>query len=358
MGYDKPDLELRRPLPVAWLAGRATTSRSAGPGGRSSRAAACCCAASKTNRSRTTSSSVPSPPSISSTTSSQPSTRYDGPVSLIRIQNGQHQDGELELVVKQLDVDGVLERVAGRSYERTLQPWTYPAEPGRRRHRRPPAEQQAMVDYFHTTGCRMRFLANLLDDPSGDDCGICDNCTGARARSTSRRAGGRGRGVPAKRRPARDRRKKMYVDPELEPAKRSPTTNGSKGRALAMWGDCRLGPARAGGQAQHGTFDDRLVDALADLVGDWAPDPAPTWVTSVPSLRYPELVPRFAERLAARLGLPHLPVVTRVTERPPQRSSRTRPTSSTTSRARSRSPGRCPTARCCSSTTSSTRPGR
>jgi ATP-dependent DNA helicase RecQ len=36
-----------------------------------------------------------------------------------------------------------------------------------------------MVDYFHTTECRMRFIANLLDDPAADDCGISDNCAGA-----------------------------------------------------------------------------------------------------------------------------------------------------------------------------------
>ena len=41
-----------------------------------------------------------------------------------------------------------------------------------------------MVDYFHTHACRMRFIADLLDDPAAGDCGICDNCTGAHERTS------------------------------------------------------------------------------------------------------------------------------------------------------------------------------
>src|SRR5690606_14463066 len=86
--------------------------------------------------------------------------------------------GVLELVVKQLDVDGVLRRVGGTTYERTLQPWSYPASRVDQVTAARRAEQQSMVDYFHTSDCRMRFIAGLLDDPWADDCGICDNCTG------------------------------------------------------------------------------------------------------------------------------------------------------------------------------------
>jgi ATP-dependent DNA helicase RecQ len=47
-----------------------------------------------------------------------------------------------------------------------------------------------------------------------------------------------------------------------------------------------------------------LVAACAALVRDWNPGPAPAWVTCIPSLRHPGLVPDFARRLAERLGLP------------------------------------------------------
>jgi ATP-dependent DNA helicase RecQ len=55
------------------------------------------------------------------------------------------------------------------------------------------------------------------------------------------------------------------------------------------------------------------VEACAELVrGRWRPDPPPEWVTAVPSLRRPELVPEFAARLAGSLGLPFHPVLRQV----------------------------------------------
>jgi ATP-dependent DNA helicase RecQ len=76
------------------------------------------------------------------------------------------------------------------------------------------------------------------------------------------------------------------------------------------------------GKLDVGRFDDRLVDALAALVGEWSPDPEPEWVTCVPSTRYPELVVDLAQRLASALGLPFEPVLSRIDERPPQREQR------------------------------------
>ena len=46
----------------------------------------------------------------------------------------------------------------------------------------------------------------------------------------------------------------------------------------------------------------------------WCPDPAPTWLTCVPSRRSKDLVPDFAERLAARLGLPFIDAVSKIKE--------------------------------------------
>ena len=48
------------------------------------------------------------------------------------------------------------------------------------------------------------------------------------------------------------------------------------------------------------------------MVRRWRPNPFPTWVTCVPSLKRPELVPNFAQRLADELGLPFVPVVQKV----------------------------------------------
>ena len=44
----------------------------------------------------------------------------------------------------------------------------------------------------------------------------------------------------------------------------------------------------------------------------WRPEPKPAWVTCVPSLKHPTLVPDFAKRLADRLRLPFKDVVSKV----------------------------------------------
>ena len=65
----------------------------------------------------------------------------------------------------------------------------------------------------------------------------------------------------------------------------------------------------------------RLVAAARDLIRDcWRPEPAPEWVTHVPSLRRPELVPDFASRLAQSLGLACKDVVVKVHETEPQKT--------------------------------------
>jgi ATP-dependent DNA helicase RecQ len=88
-----------------------------------------------------------------------------------------------------------------------------------------------------------------------------------------------------------------------------------EGRALSYANDPGWG-RRVVAQRDEGAFDDELVDAAAKLIGDW--HTGITWVTAVPSLRHPELVGGFAERLARRLELPLKPVVVKKREAPPQ----------------------------------------
>jgi ATP-dependent DNA helicase RecQ len=88
-----------------------------------------------------------------------------------------------------------------------------------------------------------------------------------------------------------------------------------------MWGDAGWGARVAEGKYQHGRFDDELVDACVAMIrDDWRPEPAPSWVTTVPSLRRPTLVPDFAARLAAKLGLPFEDCLRKIRETPPQKT--------------------------------------
>lgn len=58
------------------------------------------------------------------------------------------------------------------------------------------------------------------------------------------------------------------------------------------------------GKYRDGRCGDDLVIACVRLLLEWNPQPAPQWVTCVPSLRHPQLVPDFAARLAKALDLP------------------------------------------------------
>ncbi len=65
-------------------------------------------------------------------------------------------------------------------------------------------------------------------------------------------------------------------------------------------------------------FPSELVNAMARMVEQWAPDPAPSWVTAVPNGGATDRVSDFAQRLSERLGLTYVPVIDRVRDRPPQ----------------------------------------
>lgn len=103
----------------------------------------------------------------------------DEPQSTIRLES--HVDlsrSRLDQVLKVLDVDGAVKRVRG-GWVSTGQPWTYDAARYQDLAAARIAEQNAMVDYQRTTGCRLLFLRRQLDDVTAtSNCGRCDNCTG------------------------------------------------------------------------------------------------------------------------------------------------------------------------------------
>jgi ATP-dependent DNA helicase RecQ len=91
---------------------------------------------------------------------------------------------------------------------------------------------------------------------------------------------------------------------------------GEDGRALARLGDGGWDPLVQEGR-RSGRFADELVAAAAEAVRAWRVPVG--WVAAVPSRRSGALVPDFAQRLAAALGLPFHPVLERVGDHPPQR---------------------------------------
>jgi ATP-dependent DNA helicase RecQ len=92
------------------------------------------------------------------------------------------------------------------------------------------------------------------------------------------------------------------------------------GKALCIWGDAGWGDLVRQGKYRDGRFADELVDACVRLVREWSPQPAPIWVTCIPSLRRPDLVPDFTRRLAAALQLPFHRTLEKTEGRPEQKT--------------------------------------
>ena len=239
-----------------------------------------------------------------------------GPVTLGSIEREVNlKRGVLDLVLKQLTVEGVLKRLKGQTYERTFKPWQYPRQRVTEVTAARRVEQQQMRDYAGPINCRMHFLTQLLDDSTSQPCGVCDAC----ATPLFRDELGDERIEAAQYFLRRgfltiEPRKKLIGQGLPQHLQLQP------GRALCRWGDQGWGSLVETGKHSDGRFDDRLIRALADMVRGWAPNPFPTWVAFVPSQRHPGLVADLAGRFAAELGLPVRGIIAKVRQTPPQKS--------------------------------------
>ena len=99
----------------------------------------------------------------------------------------------------------------------------------------------------------------------------------------------------------------------------APDRQTEPGRSLCYWSDAGWGHLVRAGKYEDNHFSDELVTASRDLIRNWRPDPKPAWVTCIPSLRLPHLVPDFAERLAHALNLPFQPSLVKSADRPEQK---------------------------------------
>jgi ATP-dependent DNA helicase RecQ len=219
--------------------------------------------------------------------------------------------GRLEAMLKVLEVDGAVARDRGKWW-RTPEEWTYDQERVSSVTASRRLEQQAMRDYAATDKCLMEFLRLQLDDPEAAPCGRCANCTGEQPsveldREMVGRALAHLRGSDLLIEP-----RKMWAAGVAGLKGRIPAEQLSEtGRALCAYGDGLLGPSVRRARKERSAFAPELVEASATLIQKrWKPDPAPQWVTCVPSAERPEQVAVFAEALAAQLGLPFQSVVT------------------------------------------------
>lgn len=108
--------------------------------------------------------------------------------------------------------------------------------------------------------------------------------------------------------------------PPGEEKRKIPENNRAQpGKVLCVWGDAGWGALIRDGKYRDGRFAEALVEACVKLVRQWSPQPAPVWVTCIPSRSHPNLVPDFARRLAAALNLRFDDALEKTGDRPPQK---------------------------------------
>jgi ATP-dependent DNA helicase RecQ len=213
--------------------------------------------------------------------------------------------GRLESMLKVLDVDGAVTRTVG-GWAATGRPWAYDRDRYERVARERKREQQAMLDYLATGGCRMEFLRSELDDPAATACGRCDNCTGSPWPADVPEAGAQA---------ARDRlaRPGVSVDPRkmwptgmkelgIDASGKIPATRTAEpGRALGRLTDVGWG-ATLRSLLAEGAMDEpvtgQLTDAVVKVLAAWDWARRPVSVVTMPSRSRPRLIGSLGQRIA------------------------------------------------------------
>lgn len=238
--------------------------------------------------------------------------------------------GEIEKALKFLAVQNPAPVIKqGSQWRRTAVEWEMDHERIRVLTHQRQLEWQQLQTYIHLDSCLMEYLARSMDDPQPASCGRCVNCLGQDLVPT----GASHHGITAAARFLRQSEFRMKPKKQFAPdgfpgqgwRGRIPVECQSEtGRILSRWGDAGWGHMVAADKLA-GRFRDELVQAAAEMITcRWKPQPKPTWVTCIPSLRHPELVPDLASRLAALLGLPFRPVIRKVRDNEPQKRQNNR----------------------------------
>ena len=234
-----------------------------------------------------------------------------------------YRRGQIEQAIKYMSVEKPSPVFKVKSkWQRTAVPYQLDKERVEYLTQQRYREWKEVEEYLTHEGCLMAFLRGRLDDPDTSACGRCANCLGhsilpIQIQEEMGKAAAhhlRRSEFPLKLRKQIPPGAKVYglshrIAPELQ---------GEEGRILSRWKDAGWGSRVAQNKADiH--FDDALVAAMAQMIDRWSPEPFPQWLTCVPSLRHPALVPNFAQRLAERLGIPFHPVIVKIKETQPQK---------------------------------------
>ncbi len=238
--------------------------------------------------------------------------------------------GQINKVLKILSVESPAPVIKhGSRWRRTPVPFRMDHERIEHLTQQRELEWQEVQDYIDSDGCLMAYLRNALDDPETNKCGRCSVCMGEPVVSIEV---DRDLAIAAshflKHAEMPFRPKKQVASGAFQeygfPYNLPSELQSSEGRILSRWGDAGWGGLVADDK-HAGHFRDELLEAVAEMIEQrWQFDPAPQWVTCVPSINHPVLVPDFAQRLAVRLGLPFADAIHKIVNNEPQKNQQNR----------------------------------
>lgn len=214
--------------------------------------------------------------------------------------------GTLEKILTHLEVEGIIAK-EGTIYsllDSTTQPdyerWQAVTET---RY----AELRHMQAYTQEEGCLMMYIASALDDPNPMRCGRCKNCKNSQSKfqpdvSTITRA----QKFLRQGKPLTFAPRKRWASGLPNIRKTTDLRVNQAGLALGMLYDSGYGTQIREARKNRTSLPDTLVTASTEALRNYwkTASNRPDIIVPVPSLRRPELVPDFAQRLAQQVNLP------------------------------------------------------
>lgn len=213
---------------------------------------------------------------------------------------------KIEKCIKYLLVNGDVYK-EGSKYYKTPRPWNPDIEKSQEITEIRRNELKQMNEFTDISGCYMKFIADALDDVASKRCGCCANCMKHDIFEIAVSMADFDKAA-------------LFIKQDfnvIEPRKKWPAAVKllnkntisadymcEEGRVLSNYGDAGWGKCVAECKYKIGVFDDQLIEASIELLKDFVVENNIKWVTSIPSLRRPELVKNFAVKIADRLKLP------------------------------------------------------
>jgi len=233
--------------------------------------------------------------------------------------------GQIEHALKYLSVEKPSPVIKqGHKWRRTAVEFAMDTEKIARLNTQRLSEWEKVLEYINCSSCLMQFLQQALDDPRNKVCNKCANCITKEIFKAKVEHENEVDATLFLKRSEFDIKPRKKIEKDALPIYGlsgiiNEELRAEVGKSLSRWGDAGWGKIVAEDKhANH--FGDELVQAMKAMILDrWNPNPAPTWVTCVPSTKHPDLIPDFSRRLALAMNLPFHPIVNKIKENKSQK---------------------------------------